>query len=135
MERRGWTITSASIIAVLGAIALNGTKLLEVINGLWLFLGKLTASAPMGMWSFSLALALGLLARPMLQKYLPPCSEHPTRREGAIDLSGIIIGFVVMYAQLPTFYGVLLGILIGLLAPQMAKWIAVLWGLCARKQK
>jgi hypothetical protein len=129
MERKGWTITTASVVAVIGALALNGTKLLEVINGLWLFLHNLTATAPMGLWSFSLALALGLLARPALQKYLPPCDEHPTRREGAIDLSGIVIGFVVMYVQLPTFYGVLLGILVGLLAPQMAKWIAVLWGL------
>lgn len=129
MERKGWTITTASVIAVLGAIALNGAKLLEVMNGLWLFLGKLTDTAPMGLWSFTLALALGLLARPALQKYLPPCPDHLTRREGAIDLSGIVIGFVVMYAQLPTFYGVLLGILVGLLAPQVAKWIAVVWGL------
>lgn len=129
MERKGWTITSASVIAILGAIALNGGKIVEVMNATWKFLLNLSATAPMGVGSFILALLLALLARPALQKYLPPCADHPTRREGAIDLGGIIIGFVVMWAQLPTFFGVLLGILVGLLAPQLAKLIAVIWGI------
>lgn len=129
MERKGWTITTASFVAIVGAVAMNGGKLVELLNGLWLFLRNLSDTAPMGLASFALALALGLLVRPALQKYLPPCTDHPTRREGVIDLSGIIVGFVVMYAQLPTFYGVLLGILVGLLAPQLAKLIAVLWGI------
>lgn len=129
MERKGWTITTASFVAIVGALALNGSKLIEFASGAWAFLLNLSATAPMGVVSFLLALTLGLLVRPALQKYLPPCPEHPTRREGAIDFSGVLVGFVVMYAQLPTFYGVLLGIMVGLLAPQLAKLIALLWGI------
>lgn len=129
MERKGRTISITGVVAIIGALALNGSKLVEFANGTWKFLLNLSATAPMGLASFLLALAFGMLLRPALQKHLPPCPDHPTRREAVIDFSGIVVGFVVMFAQLPTFFGVLLGILVGLLAPQLAKLIALLWGI------
>ena len=45
MERKGWTITTAGVVAILGAIVLNGGKLVEVATGAWLFLLKLSETA------------------------------------------------------------------------------------------
>lgn len=129
MEKKGWTITWAGIAAAVTLLAANGAKVLEVIDGVRLFMLKLSDSALLGLWSFLLALVVGVLSRPALQKYLPPCPDHPTRREAAIDLPAVLIGFVAMFAQLRTLNGALLGITAGLLAPQLAKWIAVLWGI------
>lgn len=129
MEAKGKTITLTTITAIVALVVANGAKLLEVAEGTWLFLVKLSDTAPLGLASFGLALSLGILSRPPLQKYLPPCPKHPTRREAAIDLSAAVIGAVVMFAQLRTLNGALLGILAGLLAPQLAKVIAVLWGI------
>ena len=129
MDKKGWTITWAGIGAALAVLATNGGKLVEVAMGAWLFLLKLSDTAPLGLASFGLALSLGILSRPPLQKYLPPCPQHPTRREAAIDLPAVLIGAAVMFVQLRTLNGALLGILAGLLAPQLAKVIAVLWGI------
>lgn len=129
MERKGWTITWAGIGAALALLAANGAQVLQLVEGTWLFLGKLSDTAPLGVASFGLALAFGVLTRPLLQKYLPLCTDHPTRREAAVDLAAVVIGAAVMFGQLRTLDGLLLGILAGLLAPQLAKVIAVLWGI------
>lgn len=131
MEKKGWTITSATVIAVLGAIALNGGKLVEVATGAWLFLLKLSETAPLGLSSFLLALALGVASRPFLLHYLPamPCKAS---REFVIDLSALVIGVGVMFAQLRTLNGLLLGLLAGFAAPMLARALSALFGLTRR---
>ncbi len=129
MDKKGWSIAWTGIAAAVTLLAANGDKLLEFAEGLRLFLLKLSGDAVMGVWSFLLAVLLGMLSRAPLVKYLPQCPKHPTRRELAIDLSAVAIGLAVMFAQLPNFFGVAVGVLAGLLAPQLAKVIAVLWGI------
>ena len=91
MEAKAKTITWAGIAAAIALIALHGPKLLEVTLGAWLFLLKLSDTAPMGLASFALALALGVASRPFLLHYLPayPCK---TSREFVIDASALVIG-------------------------------------------
>ena len=133
MDRKGWTITWAGIAAAVTLLATNGTTLLEVAKGTWLFLVTLSDTAPLGLTSFLLAVSLAMLVRPMLKKYLPPLPENPsqrdvTRRDAAVDFPAVVLGALVMFLQLRTLNGALLGIMAGLLAPQLAKLIAVLWG-------
>lgn len=133
MNSKGWTITSTGIIAVLGAIALNGAKLLEFADGTRLFLLKLSATAPLGVVSFLLALALGVLSRPFLLRYLPAMPCHASR-EFVIDSLALVTGVVVMVAQLRTLNGVLLGLLAGFAAPLVARGLGALWGMWTRRQ-
>lgn len=125
------TITAASFAAVLGAIALNGARILEVAAGAWLFLLNLSATAPLGLVSFLLALALGVLSRPFLLHYLPPMPCKASR-DFVIDASALVIGVGVMYAQLRTLNGLLLGLLAGFAAPLIAKALGALFGLARR---
>lgn len=125
-------ITMATVVAVVGLIAANGDKLLEVATGAVLFLGALSESAPWGTWSFLLALGLGVLSRPYLVRYVPPCPAQPVRREFVIDAIAWLIGVGVMYGQLRTLNGALLGLLAGFAAPMLAKALGVLLGLSRR---
>lgn len=133
MERKGWTITTAGVVAILGAIALNGGKLVEVATGAWLFLLKLSETAPLGLSSFLLALALGVASRPFLLHYLPPMPCKASR-DFVIDASALLIGLGVMFAQLRTLNGALLGLLAGFAAPLVAKAIGAAFGLAKRAQ-
>jgi hypothetical protein len=131
MERKGWTITTASVVAILGALALNGGKLVEVATGAWLFLLKLSATAPLGLSSFLLALALGVASRPFLLHYLPPMPCKASR-DFVIDASALVIGCGVMFGQLRTLNGLLLGLLAGFAAPLLAKGLGALLGMTRR---
>lgn len=133
MERKGWTITTAGVVAILGALALNGGKLVEVATGAWLFLLKLSATAPLGLSSFLLALSLGVASRPFLLHYLPPMPCKASR-DFVIDASALVIGCGVMFAQLRTLNGLLLGLLAGFAAPLIAKALGALFGLTRRTQ-
>lgn len=133
MDRKGWTITSASLIAVIGALALNGGKLIEVATGVWLFLLKLSDTAPLGLSSFLLALSLSVVSRPFLLRYLPamPCRAS---RDFLIDLAALLIGFGVMFGQLRTLDGALLGLLAGFAAPLVARGLASLFGMRRKEE-
>lgn len=126
------TITWAGVAAAIALLAANGGKLLEVATGAVLFLHNLSATAPLGTWSFFLALGLGVLSRPYLVRYVPPCPGRPERREFLIDAAAWVIGVGVMFGQLRTLNGALLGLLAGFAAPMVAKAIGVLFGLTRR---
>ncbi len=125
------TITAAGFAAVLAAIALNGARILEVASGAWLFLLNLSATAPLGLVSFLLALALGVASRPFFLHYLPPMPCKASR-DFVIDASALVIGVGVMFAQLRTLNGLLLGLLAGFAAPLIAKALGALFGLTRR---
>jgi hypothetical protein len=131
MDKKGWTITSAGLVALLTAVAMNGDKVLQVVVGTWLFLLKLSETAPLGLSSFLLALALAITSRPFLLRYLPPMPCRQSR-DFVVDLIALAIGFGVMFAQLRTLDGALLGILAGFAAPLLAKGIGALIGMWNR---
>lgn len=128
MDRKGWTITGASIGAAVGLIVANGAKLLEIGQGTWLFLLNLSETAPLGLSSFLLALALAVASRPFLLSYLPAMPCHVSR-DFVIDTAALVIGFGVMYGQLRTLNGALLGLLAGFAAPLVARGLSALWGM------
>lgn len=128
MDKKGWTITWAGIGAALALIAANAGKLLEAATGSWLFLLKLSETAPLGLSSFLLALALGVASRPFLLRYMPTMPCHVSR-DFLIDSAALVIGFAVMFGQLRTLNGALLGLLAGFAAPLVARGIATVWTL------
>lgn len=125
---RGWTVTWAGIAAAVTLLAANGAKVIEFITGAWLFLLKLSDTAPLGLTSFVLALALAVASRPFLLRYLPAMLCHASR-EFVIDSAALLTGVAVMVLQLRTLNGVLLGLLAGFAAPLVARGIAALLGL------
>lgn len=133
MNKTGWTITWAGIAAALTLLATNGAALLEVITGVWLFLVKLSDTAPLGLASFLLALGLGVASRPFLLRYMPPMPCRQSR-DFVIDTAALVIGVGVMFAQLRTLNGALLGLLAGFAAPLVARGIAALWNLRKARQ-
>lgn len=134
MNRTGLTITWAGVGAALALIAANGAQLLELVTGVWLFLVKLSDTAPLGLASFALALALGILSRPFLVRYLPAMPCHVSR-EFLIDASALLIGVGVMFGQLRTLNGLLLGLLAGFAAPLVARGIGAAWSLAFRRER
>lgn len=126
-----WAITWTGVVAAITLIAANGKQMLEVVVGTWAFLERLSETAPLGVWSFALALSLGVLSRPFLVKYFPALPRAKTR-DFLIDVSALVIGLGVMYGQLRTLDGALLGLMAGFAAPLLAQGLAVLVGM---KQK
>jgi len=126
------TFTSAGFIALFAAIALNGSKVIEVALGAWLFLLNLSETAPLGLSSFLLALSLAIVSRPFLLRYVPAW-RCPASRDFVIDSAALAIGFGVMFGQLRTLDGALLGILAGFAAPLLAKGLAAVFGLVWRR--
>jgi hypothetical protein len=122
-------VSLAGFIIILAA---NGAAFFEALQAGWLFLLKLGASAPLGLSSFLLALAMAVAAQPFLRKWLPQHVRCIESREFLIESIALAIGIGVMYGQLRTLNGLLLGILAGLLAPYLQKGIAMLVALSLR---
>jgi hypothetical protein len=113
-------ISAAGLLVLL---ATNGAALVGAAGGAWTFLLTLAHTAPLGLSSFLLALALGIAVQPFLRKWLPDLRCHASR-EFLIESAALAIGIGVMWGQLRTLSGLLLGILAGLFAPYAQKGLA-----------
>jgi hypothetical protein len=121
-------ISAAGLLVLLAA---NGAALVAAAGGAWTFLLTLAHTAPLGLSSFALALALGIAVQPFLRKWLPDLGCHASR-EFLIESAALTIGILVMWGQLRTLGGLLLGILAGLMAPYAQKGLAAVGGLLYR---
>lgn len=111
-------------------IAVNGEKFAASLSAALAFLVELTAKAPLGVWSFLLALSIATVAQAFLALFLDiPCAK---RRDAVLAACGFALGAGLMYLQLPTRNGVLLALLVGFVSPFTHQCIAGLWSLAKR---
>lgn len=114
-------ITGAGLFAL---FAIHGTAFFQSAIAGWLFLLKLAEDAPMGLSSFALALALGVVTQATLHHWVPRFA-NAALRQFVIESTALVVGISVMWIQLHTLNSLLLGILAGFMAPWVQK------GMCA----
>lgn len=125
-------VTLASILAIITTLAANGKGFAEGLTAVWLFIVKLGETAPLGLSSFLLALALAVGVQASLVRWLP-LFKCATSRDLLTDAAAFVVGFGVMYAQVRSINGMLLGAMAGFLAPYVFKSIAAVAAMIARR--
>lgn len=117
-----------SLAGLFALIALHGKAAAEAIQAFALFGVNLLKDAPLGMVGFFLSVALAVAVQPFLRKWLPAMPCHWSR-EFVVETVALLVGFGVMFSQMPGLMGALLGLLAGLMAPYIHKGIAAVVGL------
>ena len=116
-------VTGASLIGLVAVFAMYGKQFWESALGAWLFLLKITETAPLGLASFFTALLLGTLLNLALRRWVP-LSRNPEFRSAALEVISLAGAVLVAWVQLHTLNGLLFGILAGLMAPLLARTCA-----------
>lgn len=131
----GRQLTIAGFVALLAAVAANGKAALEAFAALPLVLNNFATSLPMGVWSVLLSLAITTLAWAHLDRIPEGPRECMRGQALRAELVSLLLGVTITLAQ--TLVGwpkstaellnsLLLGILVGLLAPFTGKIAAAL---------
>lgn len=131
MNKTAAAAGSASLTTIVILFAMHGKNVGEALMSLWLVMVAFSKDAPLGLSSFLLSLAMATFSQPFLRKWLP-LLDHREARRFIIDASAIGIGFAIMWVQLRTLPGLMLGILAGLAAPPIAKAGSAIWALVGR---
>jgi hypothetical protein len=121
-------ISAAGLFVLL---ATHGEAVVDALLAAWIFLLKLASTAPMGLASFALALALAVAAQAYLQRIVAALRCERSR-EVILSGASLAIGFAVMFLQLRTVNGALLGLLAGFSGPFAYQALAALVGLLRR---
>jgi hypothetical protein len=121
-----------SLAGLIVLLATNGAALVNAALGAWQFLLTLADTAPLGLSSFVLALALAVAAQPFVRKWIAPRVACLASREFVIESAALVIAIAVMWIQTRDLSGLLLGILAGFAAPYVQKALAALGALAYR---
>lgn len=98
------------------------TQMLQNIEAVWLFLLRLTETAPIGVWSFLIAVILPACFAPYLRRALPP-AWHPKSRDFIVETAALIAGIALAWLPWQTLSGLLVGIMGGFMSP----YITLAW--------
>lgn len=124
-------------ISFAGLIVLLANSGKGFIDSLWaafLFLQKISDHAVLGIGSFILACLMAVLFQAFIHRYT---KELPCPRSGdfCLGLVSLFIGTSVMWIQLHTLNGLLLGILAGFASPFLYQGLSTLWNLALKKEQ
>lgn len=125
------SITGLSLAGLIVLLSVHGPAFFEAMSAAWLFLLKLSAEAPLGLWSCLLALSLATASQPFLRRWVPAL-RCPLSRDFIIESAALVIGVGVMWAHHQALSSLLLGILVGLVSPYMHKGLSAGCGLLWR---
>lgn len=114
-----------SAAAAFVLFAQYGKPFFVALDGAFRFLFKLADQAPLGVSSFVLALALAVGVQPLLFTAFKQM-RCPESQEFAVMALALVVAVAVMWVQLHTLQGLLLGLLAGFAAPHVYKGIVVL---------
>lgn len=117
-----------SAAALLVLLASHGKSFIEALEASWVFLLKLVETAPMGLASFAMSLTMAVLAQAFIARVAEQL-KCASSREVIRSAVSLLFGFAVMYLQLPTVKGALLGLLAGFAGPFAYQAVAALCGL------
>lgn len=117
-------LTGVSLGGAIVLFALYGEKFWVQANAAWIFLIKLTETAPLGLAAFFASWTLSTMLVITLRRWVPPMRNENGRRfliEGLGLLGAIFTAWIQMRGPASsTFDGVLFGILAGFMAPMTA---------------
>lgn len=114
-----------SAAAAFVLFAQYGKPFVVALDGAFRFLFKLAADAPLGASSFALALALAVGVQPLLYTAMKQL-RCPESRDFLVMAAALVVAVAVMWIQLHTLQGLLLGLLAGFAAPHVFKGITAL---------
>ena len=126
------SLFGASLAGLFALFAMNGEEFFASCKAAWLFLLHMTSSAPLGLSSFVLALALGVVTQASLHHWIPRW-DNRAMRQFVIESTALAVGVGVMWLQLHSLDGLLLGLLAGFMAPWIQKAICMVAAFTWRK--
>jgi hypothetical protein len=92
--------------------------MIENVEGVWLFLLRLTSTAPIGVWSFLIAAILPACFAPWLRRGLP-ITWHPKSRDFIVETAALVAGIALAWLPWQTRSGLLVGIMGGFMSPYL----------------
>lgn len=101
------------------------------VEGVWLFLLRITDSAPVGVWSFLIAAILPACFAPWLRRGLPP-NWHSKSRDFIVETAALLAGVALAWLPWQTLNGLLVGIMGGFMSPYLTLAWQAGTGLAAR---
>lgn len=127
-----------SLVGFLVLIATYGKQLAESLGALGILLFRASDAAPLGLASFVIALALCLLSRYFLRKWLPDL-RCPLSRDFIIDAAALAVGISVVWLQMAgtgvavdRLNALWIGLAAGLGTPLAYNGLAAFFGLVGR---
>ena len=94
--------------------------MIQNLEGAWLFLVKITETAPLGVWTFLIATIIPACVGPYLRRGLP-AGWHPGNRDFFVETVALLAGIGLAYLPWPTLQGLLVGILGGFMSPYLTR--------------
>lgn len=115
--------------AVTGAITLlgaNGPALVEAGKGIPAMLAAWTTGTPVGGWALIAGLVLPVLLMLQLHRWIPVQPGKERQRQALLESGTGLLSVWIVFMLVPSRAGLLLGVLCGLLAPQIARGLIAL---------
>ncbi len=104
---------------------------IEMLMGLWKFLILMTSTAPLGVWSFLIAVIFPAIFPRWLDRRLPD-EWHRASRDVIVETIALVFGILLAWLPWQTLNGFLVGIMAGFMSPYLTKvWLAG-WGIIFR---